>query len=123
MDLFDLYQQQQLRDHSRSLSRTAEDVSLNRRHTNDQVSITDARIDRLALLCEAMWDLISERTDLTTDDLRLRVEELDLLDGQRDGRRQKMPTACPCGAKVNPKAAVCQFCGAAAPERSAFDAV
>lgn len=123
MDFFDIYQQHQIRGQARDLRQTEENVSRNRRHTNDQVGGAEERIDQLLLLCEAMWELITETTSLTTEDLAAKAYELDMSDGNKDGRRQRMAATCHCGAKVNPKASICQFCSSPAPERSAFEAV
>ncbi len=123
MNFLDLYQQQQIRGQARDLRQTEDNISRNRRHTNDQVEGTEERVDRLLLLCEAMWELITETTSLTTEDLAAKAHELDMSDGTKDDRRQRMATTCHCGAKINPKADICQFCSAPAPERSAFEAV
>lgn len=123
MDLFDIYQQRQIRHHSRALTQTAETASLNRKRASEESGLVEERIERLTLLCEAMWELLSEATDLTTEDLVAKVAELDQQDGLVDGRIQRQATNCVCGAKVNPKARLCQFCNAPAPLRSAFGAV
>lgn len=123
MDLFDLYQQNQIRGQARDLRQNAENMTHNRQHMNQQVNNVDDRIDHLNLLCEAMWALITETTALTTEDLARKAHELDMLDGTRDGRHQGMAVDCSCGAKIGPKADNCQFCGTPAPERSAFEAI
>jgi len=77
----------------------------------------DDRFSRLSLICEAMWQLIKEQTELNEEDLRKRIVELDLQDGQLDGRlnraaSQGLPQICPeCGARVSRKYNRCQFCG------------
>ena len=83
----------------------------------------DSRIERLALLTEAMWELMAGRSGLTPEDLATRVRELDLRGGHEDGKRGPSEAAqirCQsCGAVVPSGKTVCQFCGAAVPEAKA----
>jgi hypothetical protein len=82
------------------------------------------RIDKLNLICQAIWTLIKERTDLTDKDLLKMVTELDLKDGVLDGKYTKPPVDCPkCGAKMCRKFNRCLFCGEEYSEGSAFDTV
>ncbi len=78
------------------------------------------RLDRLNLICLAMWELLHETAGLTDDDLRAKIDEIDHRDGRRDGYQ---PTGCRslrCGAAVAAGSPRCQFCGAEAPDRSPF---
>ena len=70
-----------------------------------------------------MWSLLSEQNGLTEEHLAHRLFELDQQDGVMDGRRQAAASDCSCGAKVNPKARACVFCGAPPPNRSVFDQI
>lgn len=82
------------------------------------------QVERLSLVCEAMWTLIQERTDLSDRDLSQRVTDLDLEDGVKDSRHGKLPVDCPdCGSKVCRKFNRCLFCGYVLPAGSAFDTV
>ena len=82
------------------------------------------RLEQLGLVCQAMWTLIQEKTNLTEADLLNRVTELDLRDGVLDGRYVKLPVECrKCGAKVARKFNRCLFCGQPSPEATAFDTV
>ncbi len=71
----------------------------------------DDRIDRLTLVIQAMWSLLEEQ-GLTQEQLEARILELDGSDGRVDGLVIPDAQTCPeCGAKVNPGAGKCQFCG------------
>ena len=123
MDLFDIYQHQQIRK-TRDRVRLNEDANEHRhRRSRDELLQLHDRVDRLLVLNEAIWQLVAERTDLTDDDLRNHLASLDASDGVTDGRRQPLPSTCGCGAKIGPKASCCVFCGEDAPERSPFDAI
>ena len=85
----------------------------------------DDHLRQLLLITEAMWSLLSERTGVTVDDLRARMEEIDAADGVVDGRRGPTPPEpCPsCGAMVDRSRSSCAFCGVEVPGRDPFDAV
>lgn len=82
------------------------------------------QLDKLGLVCQAMWTLIQEKTDLTERDLLARVTELDLKDGVHDGKYTKPPIDCPkCQSKMSRKFNRCLFCGQECVDGSAFDTV
>jgi len=82
------------------------------------------RIDKLALVCNAMWTLIQDKTDLTEQDLFDRVEQLDLRDGVLDGKVTKTVRVCAnCGRKMSARHNKCLYCGAPKASESAFDEV
>jgi hypothetical protein len=79
------------------------------------------RVERLNLICMAMWSLMKEKTDLTEDDLRNRIQEIDLSDGVLDGRVRIAAGACPkCGRMMSSRFKRCLYCGEVAPDRDAF---
>lgn len=99
-------------------------------HVAAQQSIEQAyapfvkQLDKLGLVCQALWTLLQEKTDLTDRDLLERVTELDLKDGVLDGRYTKPPVDCPkCGSKISRKFSRCLFCGEEYAGGSAFDTV
>ena len=126
IDLFwNLGQQAQiseLKDAARDVKYDAETVA---RRTTEETCLPYAkRLDKLGLVCQAMWSLIQERTDLTERDLLDRVTELDWKDGVLDGKYTKPPVDCPqCGAKMSRKFNRCLFCGEEYVDGSAFDTV
>jgi ribosomal protein S27AE len=82
------------------------------------------RIDKLTLICMAMWSLLEDYTDLKEEDLLKRVEEFDLRDGVPDGKVTKQIARCPkCDRVMSPKHNKCLYCGAGKLTRSPFDAV
>jgi hypothetical protein len=77
--------------------------------------LTD-RFERVVLVTEAMWELLSERLGLTMDDLVARVRDVDARDGSIDGKRGATAGTpllhCPaCHAAVPLGKTSCQFCG------------
>ncbi len=96
------------------------EVKANRAH-NDAQHI-EQRLDRLVLANMAMWSLLQEKTGLTEQDLLDRVQEIDLADGQADGKAGKPPVKCgECGRMMSPRHKRCLYCSAERQDYSAFD--
>jgi hypothetical protein len=72
----------------------------------------DARVDRALLTMEAMWTLLRDKLGLTDDQLADKVVELDLQDGQIDGKVRRPPLQCPtCHRTTIRRLASCIYCG------------
>jgi len=85
-----------------------------------KVEQLEARLERTLLACEAMWSLLRERLGVTDDELAQRITDIDLSDGQLDGKVRRPPATCnACGRTVSPRFPKCMYCGAAL-ERSPF---
>ena len=69
------------------------------------------RVQRLALVTEALWALLEEN-GYTREQLIAKIEEIDGADGSIDGHVIRPPLRCPkCDSAVSPGAKLCQFCG------------
>ncbi|MDX2199929.1 MAG: hypothetical protein SF069_13275 [Phycisphaerae bacterium] len=74
--------------------------------------ILQARLDQLTLATEAMWSLLREKLALTDEDLRQRMIDLDLSDGELDGVARREPQICGNCARTTPRRAPrCIYCG------------
>lgn len=79
-----------------------------------KVRVNDAlkQIDRLTLACQAMWELLRDHSDLTEDQLKAKILEIDARDGTVDGKIGHKILDCPsCGQKTGTRRAYCVFCG------------
>lgn len=82
------------------------------------------RVDRLSLICMAMWSLLQDKTRLTEQDLMERVKLLDLMDGKEDGKASRTVSQCTkCDRPMNPRHKKCIYCGHGKLIQSAFDAL
>jgi len=91
------------------------------RARNDAQHI-EQRLDRLVLANMALWSLLQEKTGLTEQDLLDRVQEIDLADGQADGKARKPPAECAqCGRMMSARHKQCIYCGTERQDYSAFD--
>lgn len=84
---------------------------------------TNARIDRLLLVVDAMWSMLRER-GYTDEDLAARIRSIDESDGAVDGTRKPLPRRCgECESMVEPGRRTCAFCGAEMETGSALDGI
>lgn len=70
------------------------------------------QVEHIAMLTQAMWELLSERLNLTDQDLENKALEVDLRDGKADGKMSAHPLRCPnCGRVSNSRHKKCLYCG------------
>lgn len=75
------------------------------------VKMLEENLAKTLLICEALWELLSQRTGLTVQELHDKLYEIDMRDGTLDGKNQRKPVACPgCGRIVGPRHSVCLYC-------------
>lgn len=73
----------------------------------------ETKVNALALVCEAMWELLSEKTGLDAGDISRRMDEIDARDGRRDGRMNIRPSDCPrCQRPLQAGLDNCIYCKA-----------
>lgn len=75
-----------------------------------------ARIDQLELLCSALAQLLVTKGLTTQAELRVIMQQLDLVDGVEDGRASttvadKAPRCSHCQRFINPAREACVYCG------------
>ena len=80
------------------------------------------QVEKLRLVSRALCELLIEQTNLTEDAVLNRIDEIDLRDGNLDGRMRGAPMKCPaCQRTVGLNRTRCQYCGANADRRSSLD--
>jgi len=81
--------------------------------TKSEVRELQAQVDKLELITEALWRQLKRHTDLTDEDLIETITEIDLEDGQYDGKKaSKSFTECPaCQRRINKNHTKCFYCG------------
>ena len=89
-----------------------------------QIEHLERKVDKLSLACQALWEMLCERTGLTDDQLLIKMQEVDLRDGVADGKMTRRVVECPaCHRNSTTKRAKCLYCGADLTEPNVFDAV
>ncbi|QNN24223.1 zinc ribbon domain-containing protein [Planctomycetales bacterium ZRK34] len=70
------------------------------------------QVDRLEMICEAMWSLLRDKVGESDEALMAKVLELDLSDGQADGKVARGPQKCPnCNRPNSRRHEFCIYCG------------
>jgi len=70
------------------------------------------QICKMALMNQALWELLRNRLQLTDDDLANMAQEIDLRDGVADGKMSDTALRCPqCGRVSNSRHWKCLYCG------------
>lgn len=109
--IWDLYQSHRIGELDGRLS----DVEASRSHdkvARDAAFGLEDKMDRLALICCALFELMQSTAGVSEEQLRTKIAEIDLRDGQADGRITPRPKKCPkCDATISPKFQRCLFCG------------
>lgn len=86
------------------------------------VKLLQDRVDKLTLVCMAMWELLRDKAQLSEAELMEKVKEIDLRDGVPDGKVTKTVAQCPkCNRVMSPRHKRCMYCGAARLNVTAFD--
>jgi ribosomal protein S27AE len=90
--------------------------------TDTRLRELENRLDKLMLVCLAMWELLMEKGGLSEEELAEKVEEIDLRDGVGDGKITRKVAECPqCGRVMSPRHSRCLYCGAEKLNVTAFD--
>lgn len=77
-----------------------------------QVRNLRADLARTLMICQALWELLSEREGLVEKDLHDKLHQIDMRDGVLDGKNQRKAVECPdCGHMVSPRHPACIYCG------------
>jgi RNase P subunit RPR2 len=115
--IWDLFQQRQISNLADGrLSQLEKERSQDRKtDANDErVRELEQRHEQLKLVTLALWSLLRDRLGLSEAELRKYVEQIDLLDGKKDGKAptSQEKTICEgCSRSVIGTSAVCVYCG------------
>jgi hypothetical protein len=86
-----------------------------------RLKVLEDRLDSLALVCQAQWELLRDNTDLTDQDIERKALEIDLRDGRADGRLGGTSRPCPkCKRPLHKRHARCIYCGEQFPAEHVF---
>jgi len=112
-DLWDAYQQGQIDD----VTSTADAAKRDAKHTDArlhaEVLRLESKIDALALICQALFEILRDKGGITQTEVEAKIKEIDLKDGHQDGRIQGRPTTCPkCHRPAHTRQQVCMYCSA-----------
>jgi len=107
---WNIFQSQQI-DHANS---KAENANIKINQSKRDIRHLEDKIDALAVVTHALWELLEENTTLSKNDIEKKIEEIDLRDGKLDRKLSSNITHCEeCGHKLNKRHSNCFWCGAA----------
>lgn len=94
------------------------------RQSKANIMEVEEKIDKLTLVCMAMWSLMQDKMGVTEEQLLERVKMLDMMDGVADGKATRGVAQCPkCDRTMSPRHKKCLYCGHQQLVQSAFDAI
>ncbi len=78
----------------------------------DSVRELQSKVERLSMICQAMWELLRKKAKLTDEDIIKQMQVIDLRDGVADGKMTRQTLVCPeCGRNVSSRREQCLYCG------------
>lgn len=112
--LWDLLQQGQIGQANATAESAKQDSASNAEKLHKEVLRLEAKMDRLAIITQGLWELLIEKTDLTEKDIEAKIAEIDIRDGRKDGKILGKPTTCPkCTRPTHSRLRSCPYCGTA----------
>ncbi len=95
-------------------SARANEAARDVRTTKTTVAELEQRLDRAMMACEAMWSMMRDKYGVTDLELIDKINEIDLSDGQLDGKVRKTALSCPkCRRTISRRHPNCMYCGQA----------
>jgi hypothetical protein len=121
MDLIiDVYQQGQIAEAQAKAANASERAKQLEREIDD----LKRRADALTIANQALWEILRVKLGLDDQIVVRKMQEIDLRDGEADGKISPRPVTCPrCSRNSNSKRRACLYCGAALPAGHLFEKI
>lgn len=111
-EIWDLLQQGQIESASQNANVAKRDSKQNADKIFNETRRLEAKINTLALISQALWELMKENTNLSEDDIEKKIAEIDLRDDRKDGQMTGKPMSCNrCNRPTHSKLKTCMYCG------------
>ena len=79
---------------------------------DERIDELERRTDRLSLACQALWEILKEKTEIGEAAVYKKMEEIDLRDGRLDGKISATVFSCSrCGRRISSRRLICIYCG------------
>ena len=110
--IWDVFQQYQIHKLNKTFDAAKEVIAQDQAGQQATLGQMEEKMDRLVLICRAIFELLEERTGVTDQDLVKKIAEVDLRDGKADGKMAAAAKPCPsCESMMSPRFNRCLFCG------------
>lgn len=81
-------------------------------HVRQQLRYLEANLAKSLMINEALWEIVRDKLHVTQDELNDKLYEIDMRDGEIDGKNQRSVTKCPqCNRPVSGRHPACLYCG------------
>ena len=115
--IWDIHQQSQIAEAKAEAGKARDEMS----RCYSRIKELEFSLQRMALACQALWELSRSRLELTEEELLAKINEIDLRDGVSDKRMSPQLATCPqCGRTLNTKNPRCIYCGTTIPKPHVF---
>jgi hypothetical protein len=122
IDLWDVFQQAQIHSAANQADSAKQDSARTDRQLQTETQRLESKIDGLALICQALYEVLRERTAISEQEIEAKIKEIDLRDGRSDGRITGHPTQCPnCNRTAHTRQNVCMYCSTPIPGGHLFE--
>ncbi len=90
----------------------------------EKINALEERLAKLSLITRALFEIQSEKSGVTEEELARKIREIDLRDGKADGKMTATPKPCPsCKRIMSARFKRCLFCGYESQGADPFNAV
>ena len=117
--ILDLYQENRISSAAINAKRAREeleDARSDAARLRLQVADLQRKADALTITCQALWEIVRDRLGATEQQLLDKMQEIDLRDGEADGRTANTLQNCPhCARGSNANRRNCLYCGSLLP--------
>ena len=108
--------------HIAGVSSTATQAKSHVEQVEREMLFLSHRVERLSIACQALWEILREKAHMDDDEIRAKMLEIDLRDGELDGKMTRHPIKCAaCGQMGNSARTTCLYCGADMPREHLFE--
>ena len=105
--IWEMYQQRKISEANVEAARATGKVQ----SVQDQIKMLDRKVEKMALINQAMWEILRERINGSDELILEKMHEIDLRDGVQDGKMTRSATKCKsCGRAVNKTTRKCIYC-------------
>jgi hypothetical protein len=110
-ELWDVYQQGQISSTKYTAEAAKKDAAQTNARLHAEVLRLESKIDGLALICQALVEILRDRGGVLEADIDAKIKEIDERDGRADGRIAGQPVECPsCHRPAHTRQRVCMYC-------------
>lgn len=79
---------------------------------NTKLSQLEQKVNHLSIACQAMWEILKEKSKVSEKEIEEKIIEIDLRDGRADGKISTTIVECfQCNRKINSTKKSCFYCG------------